>query len=537
MDLGTRQRGAALLILLAIVSLAGIYALVTGLNKSAGDVARARDQKTYAALAQAKAALIAYAVTYKDTHDNPGGGTYTVPGFLPCPDMGPASNLEGVSASIAAYCGGPLVSVMGRLPWRTLGLDAVKDGSGECLWYAVSGTYKNNPNGVSGSTATSNMMNWDTNGQFDVMDADGTTFLTGSTDDTNAVAVIFAPGAALAGQNRAPVAGTAACGGNYTAAAYLETANGVNNSVVSGTAGVQSPFIAGTKSDTFNDRLVYITRADIWNAIKKRSDFNNYLRALTRLAAECTAMYGKQNSSGLADKRLPWASKVSLSGISIPTYAVNASYNDAVNLTSGRLSFKVNTAAGPLATNNNISFAISDYGTNSAYIFTNSSYCSYTADQKAWYENWKDQLFYAVANKYYPSASYSPMNACTGATCLKINGAGNYAAVVIFAGDKLTNAAGQVTQPRNLATDKGTIANYLDGAISPASIAADTGGGNYQAAAASSSFNDIVYAIDTNLNVYCSTASGAMTVPTTFITVSPPSNWLPANLTAYAACP
>ena len=59
MHLPARQRGAALLILLAILSIAVIYALVAGLNRSAGDLARARDQKTYAALAQAKEALIA----------------------------------------------------------------------------------------------------------------------------------------------------------------------------------------------------------------------------------------------------------------------------------------------------------------------------------------------------------------------------------------------------------------------------------------------------------------------------------------------
>ena len=59
MDLPARQRGIALLILLAIVGMAVIFALVAGLNKSANDLARARDQKTYAALAQAKAALIA----------------------------------------------------------------------------------------------------------------------------------------------------------------------------------------------------------------------------------------------------------------------------------------------------------------------------------------------------------------------------------------------------------------------------------------------------------------------------------------------
>jgi hypothetical protein len=42
---------------------------------------------------------------------------------------------------------------MGRLPRKTPGLDALKDGSGECLWYAVSGTYKNSLNGVTTNIA------------------------------------------------------------------------------------------------------------------------------------------------------------------------------------------------------------------------------------------------------------------------------------------------------------------------------------------------------------------------------------------------
>jgi hypothetical protein len=112
--------------------------------------------------------------------------------------------------------------------------------------------------------------------------------------------------------------------------------------------------------------------------------------------------------------------------------------------------------------------------------------------------------------------------------------------VVIFAGDKLTNAAGQVTQPRSLATDKGSIANYLEGRNS-SNYPNNSGNGNYQAAAASSTFNDIVYAIDSNLAVWClSAGSGTMrTVPGA--TVAPPGTGNPGayytDLANYAACP
>ena len=363
------------------------------------------------------------------------------------------------------------------------------------------------------------MMNWDTNGQFKVMDANGSSVLAGSTEDNRAVAVILAPGAALPGQDRTPATGTANCGGNYNPAAYMETANGINNSALdppSSPAMVTdfSRFIAGTSSNTFNDKLVYITRADIWNAIKKRSDFNNYLRALTRRAVECTAMYGTHNDNGASDKRLPWASRVSLSTSSIPTYAVDSRYNDADNLKSGRMSYRVNSARSD--TDNDLrSYERNDY------LFSLNSYCTYTSDQQVWYENWKDHLFYAVSNNFKPSAS--PWSTWCG-TCLKINGSGNYAAVVIFAGEKLSG------QSRNLATNKGSVTNYLE-ASNGAGIAADTGSGNYQAATASGTFNDIVYAINSNLTVSCADATGMMR-PVPGAAVAPPGN--PKD---YAACP
>jgi len=518
-DFPVRQRGIALLLLLAIVGMATIFALVAGLNKSAGDLARARERKTYAALAQAKAALIAYALTYKDTHDNP-GKSYTVPGYLPCPDLGSPLFDEGVAAG---SCGASLVSAIGRLPWRTLGLDALKDGSGECLWYAVSGKYKNNPNKVSGNASISNMMNWDTDGQFAVVDGQGKT-LAGSSPDDSAVAVILAPGGALSGQDRSSVAGTANCGGHYSAGDYLESANGVDNGIVSGTAGAQSTFIAGAASDTFNDKLAYVTRADIWNAIKKRADFNNYLRAMTRRAAECIAMYGNQNGKR-SDRRLPWASSVLLSSSSVQTYAVNARHDDIAGRSYGRLPFNVDDSDSD--TDNNISARISEYGSRGAYIFTDSSYCSYTPEQKVWYENWKDQLFYAVARDFQPDAPWWRRGNCP--TCLSINGDGNYAAVVIFAGDKLTDATGRVTQPRSLADDKGSIANYLEGR-NAGNYPNSGGDGNYQAAAASAMFNDIVYAIDSDLSVSCADAAGAMR-PVPAAEAAPPGN--PAS---YAAC-
>jgi len=508
--LPARQRGAALLGLLALVSAAVIFAYVTGLNRSAASMAQERAQRTSTALAQAKEALIAYAVTYADDLAH----AKRIPGYLPCPDTGSVPEGEAASA-----CGSFLVSVIGRLPWKTLGLEALKDGSGECLWYAVSGTYKNNPNGVTKNNVSStdptsnNLMNWDTNGQFNVMDANGSAILAGSASeagaDTRAVAVIFAPGAPLSGQDRSPVANTPVCGGNPNSPAdYLEAANGIDNSTLvtpSSPTSVTdvSRFIAGTGSNAFNDQLVYITRADIWNAIKKRSDFNNNLRALTRRAAECTALYGKNNSAYPSDKRLPWASRVDMSYLSY--YAVNRRYRDqdtSPNM-SGRLSYRVSKSVSAtnnaLATNADPNLDTQTTRYSNFLLLTSQnvtlpnpplgSYCAYTDDEKTWYDNWKDHLFYAVANNFRPDAA-TP-SSC--GTCLKINGSGNYAAVVIFAGEKVSS------QNRNTLSNKSQIGNYLEGRN--AGNHPNSGGNGDYETGASSAFNDIVYAINANLDV------------------------------------
>ena len=504
-QLPARQRGIALLALMALFSVVVLFAFISGLNRSASSLAQTRALATPTALAQAKEALIAYAVTYKDTHDT--FTSYNVPGYLPCPDMGPTNNVEGTAASGSPYCGAFLVSVMGKLPWKTLGLDTLRDGSGECLWYAVSGAYKNNPNGV--GTTNANMMNWDTNGQFKVFDTDGATLLTGSSADNQAVAVIFAPGAPHSGQNRAAVAGTENCGGNYTAAAYLDTANGINNSTLvtpssPGAVTDVSSFIAGAASATFNDQLVYITRADIWNAIKKRSDFNNNLRALTRRAAQCVKTYGTNNGGGANDRRLPWAAAVAMS--SLDRYAVNRRYRDISNTDAGRLADRVDDSARNYNPKNLLT-SYTEFGYTGYLLFTeNVSYCAYTKEEKIWYDNWKDHLFYGVANKYNPSAS-QPTAGCTSTTCLKIsdgvNTYSNYAAVVIFAGEKLS------TQNRNTLSEKSQISNYLEGSNTSANA---SGNNTYLGGGASSTFNDFVYAIsETTLAVSCyDAASGTM---------------------------
>jgi hypothetical protein len=97
----------------------------------------------------AREALLGFAATYRNKeHPNADFG------YLPCPD------LDGDGSS--ETCGGQGQTSVGRLPYLTLNLPDLRDGSGECLWYAVSGSFKNNPK--------ADAVNWDSTGSFRLLD-------------------------------------------------------------------------------------------------------------------------------------------------------------------------------------------------------------------------------------------------------------------------------------------------------------------------------------------------------------------------------
>lgn len=233
-----RQRGAALLIFLLVLVTGALAYLVS--NLSSGDIAARRAQKTQQALAQAKEALIGHALRYRE--DQIADGQYDrVYGYLPLPDLGTSRNNnagctnEGCDA--ANFSGNALnTTVIGRLPWRTLGLEPPRDSNGECLWYAVSGSHQRQQR-VS-------PMNWDTLGHLDIVVAKNDTSLSSilSTPHDRPVAVIFSPGPPLPGQDRSKSASddVSQCGGNYDAANYLDPATaaalgGVTNYLASST--------------------------------------------------------------------------------------------------------------------------------------------------------------------------------------------------------------------------------------------------------------------------------------------------------------
>ena len=212
-----KQHGSALLAFMLIVVVGASFILVSNLNANVRQYAR--QAASTVILAEAKNALIAYAINYPENH--PGEG----PGYLPCPDI---SN-NGSAGGSCSLAGG---TTIGRFPWKTLELDNLRDDAGESLWYAVSDNFKNNPKAFAA-------LNSDTPADFSV-DGNG-----------EVVAVIFAPGPPLAGQNRPA--------GPLAVANYLEDDN----------ADGDASFVSRA-SGTFNDQIAVVTRKELMAAVEQR---------------------------------------------------------------------------------------------------------------------------------------------------------------------------------------------------------------------------------------------------------------------------
>lgn len=217
-----KQQGAALLIFFLLLAMVGLGYLVSSLSPESVEVRRA--QKNQEVLLQAREALIGYAMQYRE-QQLAQGQPDRVYGYLPLPDLGTTRNNnvgcvnEGCDA--ANFAGNALnTTVIGRLPWRTLGLEPLRDGDGECLWYAVSGSHQ--------SQQRASPMHWDSLSHLDIVVADGTAALTSvlASAHERPVVIIFSPGPPLPGQDRSPSASDAVtqCGGNYDVANYLDPA-------------------------------------------------------------------------------------------------------------------------------------------------------------------------------------------------------------------------------------------------------------------------------------------------------------------------
>jgi type II secretory pathway pseudopilin PulG len=475
-----KQRGGVLMVMLVIIIIGAATILVSALGSSAAHIDR--DRTTANALAQAKEALIGRAASDSN-----------VPGSLPCPDTNDDGSAELLS-------GNDCPSYIGRLPWRTLGLPDLRDGSGERLWYALSRNFRDD---------NSNHIN---------SDSQGTLTVSGAITASNVIAIVFAPGHALSGQSRSTTA-TIACtstGSTVThslcASNYLEGSNANSSSPASPNLNYQS----ATASGTFNDQMLLLTHEPLFHPVQMR---------IAREVKTCLDSYAQNffNTYGL--NNYPWAAPVSdttnysstlntyfgriptsesgvqlliddlyiLQGV-VANYVINYNsasarqlvidtatklYNDTImvngqtplppdvyNQLAKKVAPDARTPPALGSTQNTVNNWANSGGNSIQSEITNAlglhiekyfslqhgiNYgCGCAILGGAYWPDWKNLVFYQVASGNQPGGS-----GCTTSTCLKINGTGSYRAAVIQAGQIISTD----NSPR-LATDAST---YLEG--------------------------------------------------------------------------
>lgn len=457
------QRGQALLVLLMILVVAGsaVFYSFAGSANSAIE----RDKITAAALAQAKAALIGYAVAV----DLSGAGR---PGDLPCPDRDNDGDADAVPA-----CSG---AALGRLPWKTLRLPDLRDGDGERLWYAVSSNFKNNPrtncllSGMPGYNTgdEAGCLNSDSRGTITIRNS-ATVINDGTNPDpftpSGVVAVVFAPGAVLQRQDTGATQDRSCTGGSCTAETictsspvtdtpkcnpvnYLDIQTGVEDNANFVDGSNSNGFINGVIRDAsnnviVNDRLITITYQDLMPLLERR---------VARETLNCLGAYASLNNG-----RYPWAAKVD-----------DLSYRDEDDERFGRIPDGIPT--NPLTETSDTSS-----GTMSNLWPTAGTECNMIRGA-AW-KNWKEMVFYGVADAYKPVSGLPPGGPC--GNCLRVNppsSSDDKRVVVIVAGRRLSG------QSRSNTNDKKSPGNYVEGDN------VDGTPGRFTQQPATSTFNDIV---------------------------------------------
>ncbi|MGQ0657843.1 MAG: hypothetical protein ACT4NU_07080 [Chromatiales bacterium] len=247
-----RQQGVVLILIVLILVVASSSLLLTQLNAAASE--GYRRERSAAALEAAREALIGYAASYPD---NPATTDFLAgPGFLPCPD----TDNDG---SPNPPCGTLAETVrVGRLPWEFLGLHDVRDSSGERLWYALSGNFRNNPKTFP--------LNSETPGQLTI-DGSG-----------DIVAVLLAPGPSFNDQLRP----------SNVVSHYLEGEN----------SDPDPDFVTSGAGD-FNDQVLVISRRDFMGEMEKRvlGEAANSVSQYREVAENLTP-------STPDDGRYPWSS-------------------------------------------------------------------------------------------------------------------------------------------------------------------------------------------------------------------------------------
>src|SRR5450830_1417910 len=392
------QKGGALIIMALILLLTGTAVMFSVLDASGVKIER--DKKTAASLSEAKVALIAWSVNS------------ATPGQLPCPEN--TLSIGTISEGTAnTTCTLPAI---GRLPWKSLGIGDLRDGSNEELWYAISAGFRTSP------------INSDTPAQLTVDGVAG-----------DAVAIIFSPGAVIGGQNRPPPTSVAP----PNVVQYLEGSNndGDNTFVTIGAAG------------SFNDRLLSITHDELFAVVEKR-----VVAEVSNALLDYFCGVGNAN----------YATKVCIASGGNRFFPRPSAFSDTTCF-----------GAGTLATSDCLPNAISNHGrltANPIPAWTATSILRRISTSNWFQENgWRELIHYSVA----PACTNGTLN-CNGTGFLTLNQAlitpiDNKNIVVtatggVVAGQVRTNNAEKSLEINYLEDENLTTLNDIYTRIAPAGI-------------------------------------------------------------------
>jgi len=518
------EAGAALLAFLLVLLVGGSYALLRDAKSLAQRAKLEESRKTSEALAEAKAALIGYAVSRQiDPNCTAPGNNCARPGDLPCPDINndgeiPATG-TGSSCGNASGSSGQ-ASRLARLPWRTLDLGDLRDGAGERLWYAVSATFKANTRSICTSPASSGCLNSDTRGRITVKVAGGDTDGDGAPDDvkvlhdgrnpdwrntaervnpaaqwapSGALAVLIAPGKPLKRQdgitqNRGgacETASTTSCARNY-----LDVGLGEDNAIFYDGPTLSNRgngFIAGDVLGNcddgdcdviVNDRILPITYQDIIPVLEKR---------VVGEVLACVRAYAEAHGG-----RVPWAASINDVTCSDPGDTPDRCYFDKYSSDHGSEPVRFGRIpdypfARTESDGSNPSNPAEPNNMSNSWL----EGCTLRQASKAsarWWRNWKEFVFYGVANAYEPQPvppQSTPDRCGADGKCLAVNPplppspdplppcVGSTHVVVIASGKRLpavpddpepqTAPSGMTTdQKRQSLAETGDILNYLE---------------------------------------------------------------------------
>ncbi len=425
-----QQKGVVLIALLTLIVL--IFSALSLKQLNRAELKRLKLDKSHLVLAEAKQALIAYA---SENFAAVNCGTNCPrPGDLPCPDLDNDGEAEGTCSTQQ--------SRLGRLPWKTLGLNDLKDGDGESLWYAVSNRYKNNPRLLP--------LNSNTTGSISLRNTSGQ-LINDASNNNGLVALVIAPHASLSRSDGQQQSRTQA--NQLVASHYLEIAFGEDNA--SFTEDSADGFITGeiVQNDQLivNDLILPITSAQIQTVMQKRV-LSEVMQAMLEFYCNGQMQVSTRQCLANNDTFLPVPA-----AIGNTTCLTNAdlSLNDCVaddTQNFGRIPNAMpdpNDPATPVA----------------IWEAVNTQSILRGAQTNNWFQQnaWRELIFYAPA----PACTDTTTNGCevteqfltltNSLTPLAAASDLNKQLVLVSAGTRLN------AQNRTTLTDKSVLSNYVEG--------------------------------------------------------------------------